>query len=136
VVDPEDVQVFLSTKSGTQFAPDDVYEDFVATSKPQEGERVFDNTRFQLNVLRWLVIGQQPFLEAESDALQRTYDECNAQAQLKSRTSYHRLLLKILDLERQKLRDLLRQHKGLFNFTCDCWSDTEQEEFLGTSSPM
>jgi hypothetical protein len=107
VVDPEDVPVFLATGSATKFAPHDIYEDFVATTKQQEGERAFDNTRFQLNVLRWLVISQQPFLEAESEALQCSYDECNAQARLKSRSSYHRLLLKVLELERQKLRDLL-----------------------------
>jgi hypothetical protein len=131
-VAPEDAQVFLSTKSAAKFAPDDVYEQFSTAEKEQQGERVFDDARFQLKVLRWLVIGQQPFLEAESLALQRTFEECNAHAQLKSRGSYHTLLMTVLELEREKLRDLLCQHKGLFNFTCDCWSDAEQEEFLGT----
>jgi hypothetical protein len=35
-----------------------------------------------------------------------------------------------LHLERQKLKNLFHEHDGVFNFTCDCWSDSEQE-FLG-----
>jgi hypothetical protein len=131
-VAPEDAQIFLATKSAAKFAPPEVYQEFKA-KQDQTGGHEFDNTRFQLKILRWLVIGQQPFLEVESEALQCAFEECCSDAHLKSRGSYHHLLFKVLDLERQKLRELLQKHDGLFNFTCDCWSDTEQEQYLGES---
>jgi hypothetical protein len=131
-VAPEDARIFLATKSAADFAPEHVYQAFKA-KQDQIRSHEFDNTRFQLNILRWLVIGQQPFLEVESKALQCAFEECCSDAQLKSRGSYHELLFKVLELERQKLRALLQKHDGLFNFTCDCWSDTEQEEYLGES---
>jgi hypothetical protein len=129
-VEPEDARMFLATKSAADFAPEHVYHAFKA-KQDQIRSHEFDHTRFQLNILRWLVLGQQPFLEVESKALQCAFEECCADAQLKSRGSYYRLLFKVLELERQKLRALLQKHNGLFNFTCDCWSDTEQEEFIG-----
>jgi hypothetical protein len=128
-VEPEDARIFLSTKTAAKFAPEDIYTEFATTE--QERQRQFDHTRFQLKILRWLVIGQQPFSEAESEALRTAFEECCQEAKLKSRTSYHRLLFEVLDLERQKLKTIFHEHKGVFNFTCDCWSDSEQQEFLG-----
>jgi hypothetical protein len=128
-VEVEDARIFLSTKTAAEFAPEDIYMEF-ATSE-QERQRLFDHTRFQLKILRWLVIGQQPFSEAESEVLQTALEECSQEAKLKSRTSDHRLIFQVLDLERQKQKNVFHEHDGVFNFTCDCWSDSEQQEFLG-----
>jgi hypothetical protein len=77
------------------------------------------------------VIGQQPFSEAESEALRTAFEDCCQEVKFKSRTSYDRLLFQVVDLERQKLKKPFQEHDGMFNFTCDCWSDSEQQEFLG-----
>jgi hypothetical protein len=128
-VDPEDARIFLSTKTAAKYAPEDIFNEFTTTK--QEHQRQFDQTRFQLKILGWLVIGQQPFSEAESKALLTAFEECCQEAKLKSRTSYHRLLFQVLELERQKLKRIFQEHEGVFNFTCDCWSDSEQQEYLG-----
>jgi hypothetical protein len=61
------MRIFLSTKTAAKYAPEDIYMEFATTE--QERQQQFDQTRFQLKILRSLVIGQQPFSEAESEAL-------------------------------------------------------------------
>jgi hypothetical protein len=81
-VDPEDARIFLSTKTAARYAPEDIYNEFATTE--QEHQRHFDQTRFQLKILRWLVIGQQPCSEAESKALQTPHQDQMSQETLQA----------------------------------------------------
>jgi hypothetical protein len=82
-------------------------------------------------ILRWLVIDQQPFTQAESQSLHVAFQESNKEAQLMSRPTYHCMLVEILEEERDKFKTFLATHKGLFNFSCDAWSNIQQRQFLG-----
>jgi hypothetical protein len=133
LVDEADAEAFLSTKTAKEYVPEQVGASEERKRAAGIGQaRPFDITRFHRKVLRWLVIDQQPFTEAESEPLRAAFEESNKAAVLKSRTTYHRMLVKVLEEERQKFKVLLATHKGLFNLTCDAWSDIQQREFLGT----
>jgi hypothetical protein len=133
LVDEADAEIFLSTHTAKEFVPEQVraYEDRKRAAGTGQAPP-FDITRFHRKILRWLVIDQQPFTEAESKPLRAAFEESNKEAVLKSRTTYHRMLVKVLEEEREKFKALLATHQGLFNFTTDAWSDIQQREFLGT----
>jgi hypothetical protein len=122
----EEAQGLFSTTFTAEVAPNDVYQDFITTK--QERNQELSNTILQLKRLCWLEIGQLPFLEAASEALQSAFEDCCLEVKLKSRTRYHRRLLEVHNLQCPKLKDLFRQHDGVTNFTCVHWSDSEQEE--------
>jgi hypothetical protein len=135
MVDPADAEVFLDSKTAGKHASADVLAQHEKQKRAAGGGDAsvvsFDIERLDRKVLRWLVIEQQPFSGVESQSLQEAFKEANAAAHLKSRTTYHTMLLKAVEEEREKFKDLLGSHDGLFNLTCDAWSDIQQREFLG-----
>jgi hypothetical protein len=75
----------------------------------------------------------QPFRGVGSQSLREAFREPNAAAHFKSRTTYHTMLLSVVEDEREKFKNLLEGHDGLFNITRDAWSDIQQREVLGKS---
>jgi hypothetical protein len=135
LVDEADAEVLRATQSAKKYAPDEA-QAFAERQQDLEEARgqqklEFNAARFRRKVLRWLVMDQQPFLAAESRALEEVFSEARPGLHLNSRSTYHRLLLQVFEEERQKFGALLATHTGLFNFTCDAWSDIQQHEFLG-----
>jgi hypothetical protein len=141
LVDDADAELLRATQSAKKYAPDEAQafaerqRELGEASGQQKVE--FNPARFRRKILRWLVMDQQPFLAAESRALEEAFLEARFGLHLNSRSTYHRFLLQVFEEERQKFEALLATHTGLFNFTCDAWSDIQQHEFLGkfTLSP-
>jgi hypothetical protein len=136
-VDDTDAEVLRTTQSAKNYAPAEAHafeqrqRELAQASGQHEEHAEFNAARFHRKILRWLVMDQQPFLAAESKALEEAFSEARHSIHLNSRTTYHRLLMEVFEEERQKVRALLATHTGLFNFTCDAWSDIQQREFLG-----
>jgi hypothetical protein len=79
LVDDADAEVLRATQSAKKYAPDEAQafaerqRELEEASGQQKVE--FNAARFRRKILRWLVMDQQPFLAAESRALEEAFSE-------------------------------------------------------------
>jgi hypothetical protein len=118
LVDNIDADVLRTTKTAKQYAPaearafEETQRRLGQTTRNEETQ--FNEGHFHRTFLRWLVIDQQPFREAESESLQQVFFEARDAAHPKSRTTYHRQLMEVLEEERGKFKRLLGKAQWTF----------------------